>query len=202
MPAPADHPSQLTLDDFRQAVRQLLPPGTSVSKNPDSNIQLIIDVIAEECYDYSQQCAAAMATANPATPGAMLSEWEQAVGAGGENLVPTLTEIAVSTLAEYRELFADYHITETDPLRFGGRFGETMNSHALRVEFYAEEKRLRFGDTFGQPIKRTLGADEVRASVRRYLPAHLRMILATTNAAFLQVNGETLLVNGEPLIAC
>ena len=202
MPAPFNHPRQLTADDFRGAVRQLLPPGSVISDSPDSNIQKIVTAIAEECEHCSQAAADAMDEANPATskPNAMRGEWAKAASTTPDNLVAVLTEEPVVTIADLRHRFPNYHITEVPQARIGTfRIGDYLTVNAVKVEFAAVPEYFRIGDPIGSLLKRTPNADEVRANVRRYLPAHILLVIAIADFRLLTCGGRPLTCGGKLL---
>ena len=191
------HPRQIPADDFLRSARQLLPPGDSVSKDPRALIQKIIAAFGLECHTTAQRAADAMDTANPATPGEMLAEWLRAVNTSAADLVPVLTEVAIKTIDEMRAKFPFYEIDEVKQTRSGFLVGEELAVNAVRVKFPATPRYFHCGDVCGSPLKRTPGVAEVRAAIRRYLPAHIRLNVAIRTSRYLLCHGRPLTCNGR-----
>lgn len=106
MPPPSDDVlTELLGERFRDAAIALLPPGAALSKEPDSNIGMVLWALMMEFARIQLTADALRASSPPSAASDFLDEWEDALGLPGEciDVAPTLaSDRAGAVIAKLR----------------------------------------------------------------------------------------------------
>lgn len=213
----------MTADQYREQLKALLPPGRAFPRERGTNMEKLLDAMAQELARLDARAEQLTREANPQTTQELLGDWERVAGLPDPcteapvtlqgrmaALVSRLASVGGQSVAYFIELAAalgyEVRIDEFRPFRAGmSSAGEQLTNgdwvYAWRVRAPGDTIiRFRAGQSAaGEPL-RDWGNDILECRIDGLKPAHTRVLFAYTDRLLNEDGGALLSEDGDWLL--